>query len=78
MATFALEVALGAQNDDITVLKNKIESADLFSQGVESHPNRSAYAGATGEIFGRDWLSDYGNTIATVNNINNALDDLGS
>ncbi len=78
LTTFALEVALGAQNQDFEVLANKIESADLFSRGVETNPDGSAYSGSRGEIFGRDWLAGYGNTVATIANVDTALSELNS
>ena len=78
LTTFALEVALGAQNEDFDLLVNKIESADSFSQGVETNPDGSAYSGSRGEIFGRDWLAGYGNTVASITDVNNALSDLNS
>ena len=78
LTTFALEVALGAQNQDFQVLANKIESADLFSRGVETNPDGSAYSGSRGEIFGRDWLAGYGNTVATIANVDTALSELNS
>ena len=76
LATFALEVALGAQNNDLNVLQNKIDSANLFSQGVQTNPNGSAYSGSNGEVFGRNWLLGYGNIVATIDDVNNALNNL--
>lgn len=76
LANFALEVALGAQNEDIIVLNNKITSADLFSNSINTNAERSAYAGSTGEAFGRDWLAPFGNTIATQIQVDIALAQL--
>ena len=76
LATFALEVALGAQNEDITILNNKIASADLFSNSLDTEAERDAYSGSSGERFGRDWLEDFGDTISTQAQVDAALDDL--
>ncbi len=76
LTTFALEVALGAQNQDLEVLQNKIDSANLFSQGVSTNPQGGDYSGSRGEIFGRDWLFDYGNTVATIGDVNNAINSI--
>ncbi|MGK7947960.1 MAG: hypothetical protein AB4368_03920, partial [Xenococcaceae cyanobacterium] len=76
LATFALEVALGAQNEDIIVLNNKIDSADLFSESIDAQQEIDAYSGSSGEIFGREWLDDFGDTISTQAQIDSALTDL--
>lgn len=76
LATFALEVALGAQNEDITVLNNKITSADLFSNSIDTEAETSAYSGSTGEVFGRDWLDDFGSTISSQVQVDTALTNL--
>ncbi|MGV2829864.1 DUF4214 domain-containing protein [Myxosarcina sp. GI1(2024)] len=76
LATFALEVALGAQNQDIVVLNNKIESADLFTNSIDTQAERNAYQGSSGEIFGRNWLSQYGSTISSQSQVDTALNDL--
>ncbi|MGK7949634.1 MAG: Calx-beta domain-containing protein [Xenococcaceae cyanobacterium] len=76
IATFAMEVALGAQNEDITILNNKIASADLFSESIDTEAERNAYSGSTGEIFGREWLDDYGDAISTQAQVDAALADL--
>lgn len=76
LATFALEIALGAQNEDIVVLKNKIESADLFTNSIDTQAEIDAYQGSEGEIFGRDWLSEYGLTASSQDEINLALNEL--
>ncbi|MGK7947341.1 MAG: hypothetical protein AB4368_00670, partial [Xenococcaceae cyanobacterium] len=76
LATFAMEVALGAQNEDITVLNNKIASADLFSESIDTQAEIDAYSGSSGEIFGREWLDDFGDTISTQAQVDSALTDL--
>lgn len=76
LATFALEVALGAQNDDIVVLNNKIESADLFTNSIDTQSEIDAYQGSSGETFGREWLSQYGSTTVSEVGVELALSDL--
>ncbi|MGV2827326.1 DUF4214 domain-containing protein [Myxosarcina sp. GI1(2024)] len=76
LATFALEVALGARNDDIVVLNNKIESADLFTNAIDTQAEMEAYQGSFGETFGRTWLSQYGSTIISQHTADLALSDL--
>ena len=76
IATFAMEVALGAQNEDITILNNKIASADLFSESINTEVERDAYSGSTGEIFGREWLDDFDDAISTQAQVDSALADL--
>ena len=76
LATFALEVALGAQNEDIVVLNNKINSADLFSNSIDTEAEIEAYRGFTGEIFGRDWLGGLGDTASSQTQVDEALINL--
>ena len=76
LATFALEVALGAQNEDIVVLNNKINSADLFSNSIDTEAEIEAYRGSTGEIFGRDWLGGLGDTASSQTQVDEALTNL--
>ncbi|NCO74608.1 MAG: DUF4214 domain-containing protein [Cyanobacteria bacterium] len=78
LATFALEVALGAQNQDIIVLRNKIASADLFSQSINTQGEINAYSGSTGEVFGRNWLDPFDNFISLQGNADTALSTLSS
>ncbi len=76
LTSFAMEVALGAQNEDIITLTNKIESANLFSSSIDTPAETQAYTGNTGEVFGRDWLAGYGTQIASQTQVDNALTDL--
>lgn len=76
LATFALEVALGAQNNDITVLNHKIDSADLFSDSIDTQAKIDAYSGSEGELFGRDWLSDFGDRVSSIAEVNEAFMNL--
>ena len=76
LATFAMEVALGAQNEDIVVLSNKIKSADLFSGSIDTQGEIEGYSGSTGEIFGRNWLGGLGEIISSQAQVDAALADL--
>ena len=76
LATFALEVALGAQNEDIVVLNNKIESADLFTNSIDTPGEIEAYQGSEAEFFGRNWLDNYSLTASTQTEVDSALQDL--
>ncbi len=72
---FALSIALGAQNQDIIALRNKVESAIRFSGSIDTVAERNAYVGANAEIFGRAFLSNYGPTIAAQPIIDSSLAD---
>ncbi len=76
LTTFAMEVALGAQNEDIVTLNNKITSADLFSSSIDTPAETQAYTGNTGEVFGRDWLAGFGTNVANQMQVDTALTDL--
>lgn len=76
LVNFALEIALGARNADVTTLFNKIESADLFSQSLDTEQEIEAYQGASGENVGRNWLDDFGETISSQAQVDSALIDL--
>ena len=76
LANFALEVALGAQGEDIVTLNNKIESADLFSSSLDTQEEIDAYSGSSGENFGRTWLDEFGNTISSQEQVDLALNNL--
>ena len=76
LATFALEIALGAQKNDIVVLNHKIESANLFSNSINTQQEREAYSGFSGESFGREWLDSFRDTTSTQAQVDSALTDL--
>ena len=76
LATFALEVALGAQNEDIITLNKKIKSADLFSNSMDTTEEINAYRGSSAEIFGREWLDGFDATISSQAEVDAALTDL--
>ncbi|BFM40476.1 Calx-beta domain-containing protein [Synechocystis sp. LKSZ1] len=70
---FALAVALGASNgtqpgdnQDLKVIRNKIASADLISQAIDTPLERQATSGPSNEIFGRNWLAPFGDTSASL------------
>ena len=69
-------MALGAQNEDIITLNNKIISADLFSERLDTEAETNAYSGSSGEVFGRNWLDGFGDTISTPEQVDEALADL--
>ena len=76
LVNFALEVALGAQGEDIVTLNNKIASANLFSESIDTEAEITAYSGSSGEVFGRDWLDDVGAATSTQAQVDSALDRL--
>ncbi len=76
LVNFALEVALGAQGEDIVTLNHKIESANLFSESIDTETEINAYSGSTGEIFGREWLEEFGATTSSQAQIDSALSNL--
>ena len=76
LSEMSLEVALGAQNEDIVILNNKIESANLFSQSIDTEDEITAYSGSSAEVFGQDWLNDFGNTVSSQEQVDAALSNL--
>ncbi|MDJ0717352.1 MAG: DUF4214 domain-containing protein [Prochloraceae cyanobacterium] len=77
LAAFALEISLGARNQDIITVRNKIESADLFSDSFAGRPDAiDAYRGGFGEEFGRQWLSVFGSSISELSQVDSALTQL--
>ena len=76
LVNFALEVALGAQGEDIVTLNHKIESANLFSESIDTEAEINAYSGSTGEVFGREWLEEFGTTTSSQAQIDSALSNL--
>ncbi|BFM40074.1 Calx-beta domain-containing protein [Synechocystis sp. LKSZ1] len=66
---FALAVALGASNGeepDLTILRNKVASADLISKAIDTPLERQATSGPSNEVFGRNWLAPFGDTSASL------------
>jgi len=66
LAQFALEIALGAQNDDIILLQNKISSANLMSNAIDTSLETQAISTAAYANFGRSWLDPFGDTSASL------------
>ena len=78
LANFALEIGLGAQGDDIIALRNKLTSADLFTNSLDLPEERAAYSGESAALFGRNWLSDFGTTVSTQAWVDAAISSLVS
>ena len=76
LVNFALEIALGAQLNDLTVLNNKIDSANLFSNSFDTEAEIAAYRGASAELFGRNWLNDFSDVVSSQAQVDSALADL--
>lgn len=76
LASMALEVALGARGEDIVILNNKIASADMFSDSINSSVRESSYQGSSGEVFGRNWLEEFGVTASSQEQVDSAFTDL--
>ncbi|MGY6529315.1 MAG: choice-of-anchor L domain-containing protein [Cyanobacterium sp.] len=64
-ANLALEITLGAVGSDVTILSNKIVSAELFTERLDSLGVSSGYVGEDAEKVGFDFLSSVGNASAT-------------
>lgn len=76
LTNFALEVALGAQGEDIVIFNNKINSANLFSDSIDTEAEINAYSSSSAEVFGREWLDIFGSTTSSQEQVNAAIDDL--
>lgn len=76
LANIALEVALGAQGEDIVTLNHKIESADLFSNSIDIQQEIDAYVGSSAEVFGQEYLNDFGATTSSIEQVDLALSNL--
>ncbi len=76
LANFVLEVALGAQNQDAMILRNKIASANIFSQSIQTPQQIQAYKGSSAEIAGRAFLDRYGLTVSSQASAQTAIDNL--
>jgi hypothetical protein len=76
LASFALEIGLGAQDEDIVILRNKLTSADLFTNSLDLPSEVQAYSGENAALFGRNWLGDFGTTVSTQGWVDAAITDL--
>lgn len=74
LAQLAVEVALGAQAEDIVVFSNKIRSANSFTSAIDVPVESNAYGGETARLFGISYLSAFGETAAGNELGNSALD----
>ncbi|MDJ0718488.1 MAG: SwmB domain-containing protein [Prochloraceae cyanobacterium] len=72
----SLEIGLGAQNEDIMILNNKIDSADLFTNSIDTPLERQAYQGGSAERFGRTFLDNYGLIVSSQSQVDSALEEL--
>jgi peptidyl-prolyl cis-trans isomerase A (cyclophilin A) len=73
LAQFALEIALGAQNEDIVILQNKISSANLMSNAINTELEKAATSTSAYANFGRNWLDLFGDTSASLYAADTAL-----
>lgn len=62
----ALEVALGAQGADRDFLNNRLQSANVFFERLDTAAERRAYAGDVAGSLARSWLQGFGATVATA------------
>lgn len=66
-STAAIEIALGATGSDRSIIRNKIESADLVTAGLGADPDLVPnYT----EISGRNFLAPFGASVATPAQVN--------
>ena len=60
----AVEVALGAQGEDIVIISNKICSAISFTDAIDTPPELAAFRGEQARLFGIGYLDGFGATAA--------------
>ncbi|AFZ48399.1 hypothetical protein Cyast_2455 [Cyanobacterium stanieri PCC 7202] len=73
LASAALEIALGAEGTDIQTLNNRIQSANIFTNALDTTARRAAYSGIDAEVAGRGFLADSGTGVATVVDANSVI-----
>ena len=75
-ATIMLNILDGAQNEDLIILQNKIESANNFTKAIDPELDGknllATYEGNEDAEKGREFLRDVGATIDTVKTIEDA------
>ncbi|WP_069790376.1 ExeM/NucH family extracellular endonuclease [Cyanobacterium sp. IPPAS B-1200] len=76
LANLALEISLGAIGSDVSILSNKVVSAELFLERLQSLGMSSRYVGEEAEVIASEFLSSVGNTIATQSEIDNVINRL--
>ncbi|WP_126148045.1 choice-of-anchor I family protein [Synechococcus elongatus] len=59
LAELALEIGLNATGNDSVVLNNKIRSATLFTDSIDTNVELAAYQGSKGTSFGQTWLDQF-------------------
>ncbi|MBE9222102.1 hypothetical protein IQ215_05265 [Cyanobacterium stanieri LEGE 03274] len=75
LPAIALEIVLGARDSDIVKVRNKITSADLFTDALfGGFENR--YIGSNAETIGRNFLSNIDTSVATTNQVSAAVNSL--
>lgn len=72
----ALEIALGAVSGDLTILQNKIDSANLFTTSLVNQGVASRYDGPDAVTIGRDFLGNVGLSVATQAQVNTSINSL--
>jgi len=69
-------VALGAVGGDLAYFSKKLESAYGFYNAMDTPQERSGYAGSKDSFIARGWLGQFGNTIATVGQVDAVLAEI--
>lgn len=72
----ALQIALGARNEDINQLNNKIASSGLFTGSIDTPEELAANQSARNESFGRQWLDPFGLGVSTQLQVDAGLNAL--
>jgi hypothetical protein len=76
LSQLAAEVALGAQGQDLSFIRNKIYSADLFITASDLPAEQAAFAGDADNLIARNWLSQFGPIAATPGQADALVDQL--
>ncbi len=76
LPALALEIALGAQNEDVNVFNNKLASTGLFTPSINTPTEINAYQGTSGESFGRQWLDPFDVSVSTQIQVDSGLNAL--
>ncbi|WP_172123245.1 DUF4214 domain-containing protein [Devosia sp. 919] len=56
--TIAIKIMDGATGSDLTVIQNKIASADIFTEALDTPQESQTYTGAEAAELGRDYLAE--------------------
>ena len=72
----ALEIALGATSGDLTIIQNKIDSSNLFTNSLVNQGVTSRYSGADAVTVGRNFLDSVGLSVATQGQVNTSINSL--